>query len=211
MAAGLYHAVTEQIFSLVRQDIGEWTQPCFPPTAKQTAGPPRIEANVRDGVSFPRLRTLFSVHSGKPHLIIANMPWAPAIHVKMGTPAYHFGRDEVTVPEAGQFPMRSVYYTTLFHELAHSTGHKKRLARRTAFNSISRYSEAEDYAKEEIVAEITACYLAAQAGFLEVEILNSARYLREWLQLITQPEGFLEEAVREARRAADFILGVSLG
>lgn len=73
---------------------------------------------------------------------------------------YRPSTDTVTVPTLEQFTSTSEYYSTLFHELTHSTGHSSRLARITdvaAFGS-------ESYSKEELIAEIGAAALVNHCG-----------------------------------------------
>jgi antirestriction protein ArdC len=70
----------------------------------------------------------------------------------------------------------------------------------------------EDQAREELVAELSACFLNAHAGILEAEIENSAAYLQGWLTALDEhPYELLREASKEARRAVEFILGLRVG
>ena len=65
------------------------------------------------------------------------------------------------MPARGLFHSSEEYYSTLFHELAHSTSHSKRLHRDNFDNPISFGSES--YSKEELIAEMTAAMLCGIA------------------------------------------------
>lgn len=112
--------------------------------------------------------------------------------------------DKVNVPELSQFPNREEFYSTLFHELAHSTGHQSRLNRKEVTDPITFGSH--DYSLEELVAELTAAFLCAEAG-IDNTVENSAAYLKAWhSKLSNDPKLFLTAAGR-AQKAADYILG----
>ena len=73
---------------------------------------------------------------------------------------YRPSTDEVVLPIRKQFVSTAEYYSTVFHELTHSTGHVKRLNR---LNKPSFFG-SEDYSKEELVAEIGAATLVNHVG-----------------------------------------------
>lgn len=84
--------------------------------------------------------------------------------------------DSITMPLMNQFETRENYYSTLFHEMAHSTGHKKRLDRKLD-NSFG----SDPYSKEELVAEITATYLMNHFNLdNESTFSNNVAYLKSW-------------------------------
>ena len=91
--------------------------------------------------------------------------------------------DTVTVPEAGNFYTPEDFCATLFHELAHSTGHAKRLDWATFTENTS--SGSETYAKEELVAELGAAFLSNAVGLdLSLTEPSTAGYLANWLQTL---------------------------
>ena len=97
------------------------------------------------------------------------------------------------------------YYSTFFHELVHSTGHKKRLAREgvTGLN----FFGSHEYSKEELVAEMSACFLCAHCGIVMEELVeNSAAYLQSWINVLHGDARLLMTAASAAQRAADFLL-----
>lgn len=78
------------------------------------------------------------------------------------------------------FPDLNEYYTTFFHELAHSTGHATRLDRVGVAKDAGRFG-SETYSKAELVAELTVAFLATEAG-LAFNIENTTAYIGGWLK-----------------------------
>lgn len=109
--------------------------------------------------------------------------------------------DVVTVPPMTAYSDRAEYYSTLFHELGHSTGHKSRLARK-----VENPFGSHDYGREELTAEMTAAYLCAESG-IESTVENSAAYLNGWRKKIREDIRCVVVAAGAASRAADHILG----
>ncbi len=75
---------------------------------------------------------------------------------------YHSGLDYINMPMINNFDDSESYYSTLFHELVHATGHSKRLNREKITESNAFGSEA--YLMEELVVELGACYLNSHIG-----------------------------------------------
>ena len=116
--------------------------------------------------------------------------------------------DYVGMPERGQFDSAESYYTTLFHELAHSTGHESRLGRKSLIQPAPFGSE--DYSQEELVAEFASAFLTGEAG-IEVPVERSASYLANWLQVLKNDRKMLVTAAAQAQKASDFVLGIEWG
>lgn len=127
------------------------------------------------------------------------------IRVSHGSPAYTVSIDTVYMPHPSEVTTTDEYYSCLFHELAHSTGHPSRLAR---FSSDSaRFESKEDYSKEELVAEITAALLCHECGVDgEASIKNSAAYIQGWSRFIRNEENAFLCAINQAYKARAFIL-----
>jgi len=141
--------------------------------------------------------------------IITGMPVAPAIKFGGDQAYYNPAGDYVQMPLKKAFKVQQNYYSVLFHELTHSTGHKKRLNR-----DLSGRFGSKNYAFEELIAEISAAFLC---GVCEIEyhtINNSAAYLKSWSKTvakeISEDPNFLKRAVFKAVRAANFIIGKTL-
>lgn len=135
--------------------------------------------------------------------LVGNMPLRPSIfHGGIGA-FYTPSRDTVTMPDRTTFTNPDSYYSTLFHELGHSTGHESRLNRPTItdckpFGSVS-------YAKEELIAEMTASYLCGVAGIDNATANNSAAYIKGWMATLQHDRSMLISAASKAQKAADYI------
>lgn len=141
----------------------------------------------------------------KPEEIVANMPQPPLVKHGM-THAYYSPREDcVGLPTRERFERTEDYYSTVFHELVHSTGHEKRLKRATPTESAGFGSNP--YCKEELIAEMGAAFLCGQAEIGERTIDNSAAYLKGWLEQLRHDKMLMVHAAAQAQRAADFILG----
>ena len=119
---------------------------------------------------------------------------------------YSPAADRVSLPLREQFQSAEEFYSTLFHELAHSTGHKSRLNRFTGSGCAAFGSS--DYGKEELVAEITAASLLNVCGIeTQSSFQNSASYLDNWLRAIRGDNRLIVSAAGKAEKAAALILG----
>ena len=102
-----------------------------------------------------------------------------------------------------QFKETAEYYSTAFHEMVHSTGHEKRLARLDA----PAHFGSEDYSKEELIAEIGSSALVYHCG-LETpsSFRNNTAYIQNWLQVLKNDKRFIVSAASKAEKAVNFIL-----
>ena len=116
---------------------------------------------------------------------------------------YMIDRDIVRVPELGAFDGASEFYSTVFHELTHSTGHQKRLGRIEP-----ALLGTDPYAKEELVAEMGAAMLAGLAG-IDTTQENSAAYIGSWLRRLKDNRKLVVQAAAQAQKAADLICGAT--
>jgi len=124
-----------------------------------------------------------------------------------GSRAYYSpGTDHIKLPEKKDFHGPEEYYCVLFHELAHSTGHEKRLNRPEVVNTATFGNH--DYSKEELVAEITASFLCGYAGIENVTIDNSLAYIQSWVSTFQKKPKMIITASQQAQKAADYILGI---
>ena len=116
---------------------------------------------------------------------------------------YQPATDTIVVPELNQFVEKSEYYSTVYHETVHSTGHSSRLNRITD----TALFGSESYSKEELVAELGASYLVNASG-LETSnsFCNSAAYIREWLMALKNDKRFIVSAAGKAEKAVRLIL-----
>jgi antirestriction protein ArdC len=141
-----------------------------------------------------------------PESIIANMPQRPEIRHGMRKAFYSPAEDIVAMPDRARFDGAAEYYSTLFHELTHSTGHASRLNRPTLTESAGFGSNP--YCKEELIAEMGAAFLCGQAGIAEGTLENAAAYLQNWLAQLHSDKKLIVQAAAQAQKATDFILGI---
>lgn len=137
---------------------------------------------------------------------IANqMPNAPKVE-QHSHAFYRPSADIVGMPSRSCFESAEGYYSTLFHELTHSTGHRSRL-NRFEENATDHQFGSESYSKEELVAEMGAAMLAGIAGISQATLSNSASYLQTWITRLKSDSRLIISAASHAQRAADYILG----
>ena len=126
--------------------------------------------------------------------------------INKGEPAYNPKDDIIKMPDIGDFDSSEEYYSVLFHESIHSTGHKSRLNRDGITKLIIFGSH--QYSKEELVAEIGACFLNLEAGIKEKKLDISAAYIKSWLEELKNDPKFIVFAASQAQKAVDYILGL---
>lgn len=114
---------------------------------------------------------------------------------------YRPSTDEIVMPEISRFHTSSAFGSTLAHEIAHSTGHKKRLNRDKNLFKTSK----ENYAFEELVAEITSAIVCAEFG-LSGEHVNHASYLKSWLKALKNDKTYIFKAAAAASKAHQFMI-----
>lgn len=138
--------------------------------------------------------------------MVEAMPKRPKIIYAGNQPAYSPGIDTVKMTPIKQFKSEQAYYSTLFHELVHATGHPKRLHR---FEPLEKPT-AKEYAFEELIAEMGAVYMCSEAGILFKTLHNSAKYLKGWnsrlVKTMENDNRFFFRASSRAQAAADFML-----
>ena len=176
-----------------------------------------FHASQIEGIEFPEPENLpelsITEKTARAREIVAAMQNAPAIREGNAVPCYRPKTDSVHMPERGFFDSEEAYYSTLFHELAHSTGHASRLARASLLENKGIEAEGtarKTYAEEELVAEMGASFLNAHAGIMEDEISNSAAYLQSWIDALKgkDAKGWIVRAASQAQKAANYILNI---
>lgn len=117
--------------------------------------------------------------------------------------AFYSTDDRIELPNIAQFAEISKYYSTVFHECVHSTGHKSRLKR-----DMTGKEGTKKYAQEELVAEIGAAMLCSLLGLTTDESLNnSAAYIKLWRDRIADDNKLIVVAAGRAQKAVEYILG----
>jgi len=138
--------------------------------------------------------------------IVDEMPKRPEIRHKEHRAYYQKIDDFINVPKIESFENSEGYYGTLFHELVHSTGHNERLNRNELVNG--KGFKTENYAVEELTAEMGASYLKNYAGIPIEQLKNNAAYIQGWLERLRKDKKFIVYASSQAQKAVDFILNV---
>ncbi|WP_434779030.1 ArdC family protein [Neisseria sp. Ec49-e6-T10] len=114
-------------------------------------------------------------------------------------PSYNPDSDMINLPEKGQFPSQEFYYATALHELGHWTGHPSRMDR-----DLTGKFGSENYAKEELRAEITSLMLSRELG-LPHDIGQHAAYVQSWIQVLKDDPMEIVYASKDAQRMKDYI------
>lgn len=116
---------------------------------------------------------------------------------------YHKIEDYIRVPMRDSFNGMNEYYSTVFHELGHSTGHAKRLDRES-LKPVDMFG-SHTYSREELVAEFCAAFVCGVTGVAQ-SIENNAAYLKVWAGKLRDEPKLLINAAAAAQKAADYIL-----
>ena len=138
--------------------------------------------------------------------IVKQMPNTPAMQ-QSDRAWYRPSNDTVGMPSKSLFGSAEEYYSTLFHELTHSTGHKSRVGR-DGIEEVAQFG-SESYSKEELIAEMGAAFLCGLTGIAPATIQNSASYLQHWIERLRGDSKLLVSAASAAQKAADFIRSTS--
>lgn len=115
--------------------------------------------------------------------------------------------DYIQVPCKEQFKDIMEFYSTLFHEMVHSTGHANRLGRLNTGVKLASFG-SEEYSKEELIAEIGSAFLMNHIGIETPKTFkNSTAYIQSWLKVLRNDNRFIVSASSKAEKAMKYILG----
>lgn len=117
-------------------------------------------------------------------------------------PCYSLKNDSIHLPPLPSFEDGYALNSAALHELAHSTGHPSRLGRQQ-----TAASGSQEYAYEELVAEISACFMGADLDFpaTSEHMENHKAYVQNWIQAIKDKPETLVKAIKEAQSAANYM------
>lgn len=125
--------------------------------------------------------------------------------IKSDKAYYSPATDTVSIPLPEQFKDWTEYYSTLFHELTHSTGHEKRLNRLSKAASFG----SDDYSTEELIAEIGSATICSTLGIDTANSMtNSASYIKHWLDALRNDKKMIVTASSKAEKAVRLIFGI---
>ena len=128
----------------------------------------------------------------------------------LSSPHYNATEDHILVPhkyqyktsktEEGIFSDGQVFYSTVLHEMAHSTGADSLLKR--DFNN--KFGDP-NYAKEELVAELTSALISSSMGFDKRIKERNAQYVDGWLKVLREEPSFIKTVLSDVGKASDMI------
>lgn len=144
--------------------------------------------------------------------MIEKQAWVCKINTIEGAGAFYSkSKDEITVPLKAQFNIHEdpkevykdgmEYYSSLVHEMAHSTGIDTRLSR----DMEGRFGDKK-YAKEELVAELSAAMVGNSMGFDKRILDNNAKYVDSWIDTLKQEPKFIISVMADVSKASGMIL-----
>jgi len=132
--------------------------------------------------------------------MLANKSWLCDINVKESNRAFYSVTDDyITVPLKSQFEDGEKFYSTLLHEMTHSTGAESRLDRKFGFFA------TPEYGKEELIAEFTAALTAATLNMSTTIQEHNAQYLKGWLETIKEQPSFILTLLSDVNKAYNLI------
>lgn len=161
-----------------------------------------INAKFTTETSFPDSAAIAEAAQEIIHDYI-NREGVKLIHREGDRAFYRPSTDEIVLPLRKQFVSTAEYYSTVYHELAHSSGHPSRLNR---LNSAAFFG-TEEYSKEELCAEISACALLNHCSLeSSTSFRNNAAYIQNWLGVLKNDKRFIVSAAGKAEKAVNLIL-----
>ena len=172
-----------------------------------------FNATQIEGIDFPKVEAPKEKEKNEAiaqaEAVLDSYENAPLSQFGGDSAHYSPALDKVVMPTINSFNCSQSFYKTYFHEMIHSTGHKKRLNR----DGITKFDNfgSDQYSKEELIAELGAAFLASITGcWGEKQEKNSAAYLKSWVKSFKDDKNMIITAASAAQRAAEHILGGSL-
>ena len=161
-----------------------------------------------DGIPKDKIPPLENARDFHPieqaETVVQEMPQRPIVKHEAAQAYYRPSADVVNMPPAELFQSSEAYYSTLFHELTHATGHESRLKRLNT-DKLAPFG-SRDYSQEELVAEMGAAFLCGRCQIENQTIDNSAAYIQGWLRKLRNDKRMVVFAAAQAQKASDFIL-----
>ena len=136
--------------------------------------------------------------------MVAENKWICPVRFEENKGAYYSpSKNEIVFPPKKNFIDGESFYGNLLHEMTHSTGSKELFGRLENKTDDRKF----DYAREELVAEMSAAVVAHQYGFDKHIKDDSAAYLKSWLGSLKEDPSFLKTTLDDVKRASGFING----
>lgn len=163
---------------------------------------PELYKKVEESCMQSKLMEMGDDYSFPPvDKMIKEDGWICPIKPLFGDSAYYsISKNEIVIPEKKQFKDGESFYSNLFHEMTHSTGAEGQLDRikPTSFGS-------EEYAREELVAELTAALTAQRYGMTKHLKGDSAAYLKSWLDSLKESPQFIKTTLMDVKKACSML------
>lgn len=133
---------------------------------------------------------------------ISDSMQVPIVNHETDRAFYRPSEDRIYLPNREQFFSTYDYASTALHELAHATGAAHRLNRK-----LTGSTSQESYAQEELVAEITSCFLSSELPVKQTEehIRNHQAYVQSWIRQIREKPESLIRAIQSAEQASNYL------
>ncbi len=177
------------VFNLDQTNLREARPEMYEKYASESKG--LVEGSDKEMESFPAIDAM-----------IEKDLWVCPIKPVNGDSAYYSpSRDVIVIPEKKQFVDGESFYSNLLHEMSHSTGSQSRLDRLKPGQSFG----SKEYAREELVAELTAALVSSQYGMTKHVKSDSAAYLKSWLDNLHEDPSFIKSTLLDVKRSASFI------
>jgi antirestriction protein ArdC len=174
---------------------------------------PEQYAKLQEKFKAPHVADTKGMYESKEFdAMIDKQAWVCKIKAVEGAGAsYSEARDEITIPMKAQFKIHDTpeeiykdgmeYYSSIAHEMAHSTGVEKRLGR-----DMEGHFGDKKYAKEELVAELTAAMVGNTMGFDKRILDNNAKYVDGWMDTLKKEPRFILSVMADVNKASKMIL-----
>ena len=174
---------------------------------------PEQYARLQEQFKAPHMEDTAGMYVSKEFdKLIESQAWVCKINNVEGSGAYYSpSKDEITVPMKAQFKIHDTpeevykdgmeYYSSLVHEMAHSTGVEKRLDR-----DMEGHFGDPKYAKEELVAELSAAMVGNSMGFDKRILDNNAKYVDSWIDTLKKEPKFIVSVMADVSKASGMIL-----
>lgn len=133
------------------------------------------------------------------NIIAAN--GVPVTHNTDGSAFYSPGGDFICLPPRESFATVDAYYSTLLHEVGHSTGHPTRLNR-----EFGGQFGSEGYAREELRAELASTFLCGELGIATTgSDEQHAAYVKSWVSALKNDYNEIFRAAADAEKICNYL------
>ena len=133
--------------------------------------------------------------------MIEDNSWVCDIILKKQNRAYYSpSNDLIVCPVKNQFPNQHNFYSVLLHEMTHCTGKEERLNR-----AMGKVFGDNEYAREEVIAELTAAFMGSQLGVFAQPSIESVTYLNGWIKILKQSPDFIFSLLDDVVCASNYM------